>query len=256
MIGGTDKLDSFIFVGIRHRQQNAPKSGPPHLIFRREIRAAKKWFSIGQQESRQWPATLPGNCADGGLIPRIDVRPLVAVDFHGHKILVDNFRDLGVLVTLAIDHMAPVTPHGADIEKNGLIFRFRARKSRIAPFVPVDGLVRCGTQIGTGRILQAVFGMLFSRRSTRNPFGWRSAGSMPIIAAAQRESGKETLDETQTTARCLRGRDRAGRAACARQILRLAGDKNECGLRPASSRDKRLRCRSRRENRASLHRGP
>jgi len=76
------------------------------------------------------------------LITRVHVRALVAVHFHGHKILIDDFGDFGVFITLAIDHVAPVAPHRADIEKNGLIFGFRARKGRVAPFVPVDGLVR------------------------------------------------------------------------------------------------------------------
>jgi hypothetical protein len=145
MVRRANKLGSFIFVGIRHGQQNAPKTGPPHLIFRREIRAAKKGLSVWEQEAGQGPAALARDGADGGLITCIDVWALIAIHFHCDKILINNFRDLGILITLAVDDVAPVAPHGANIQKNGLVFGFRASKGRIAPLVPVNGLVRRGT---------------------------------------------------------------------------------------------------------------
>ena len=86
------------------------------------------------------------------MIPCIDVRALVAIHFHGDKILIDNFGDLGILITLAIDDVAPVAPHRADIQKNGLVFGFRTGEGRIAPLVPVDGLVRRGTKVWAGGI--------------------------------------------------------------------------------------------------------
>src|ERR1700722_13876295 len=100
------KIVSLIPVRIRNCQENAPKTGPPHLIFRRKIRAAKKWSSVGQQKSCQRPAALTGYSTDRGLIPRIDVRPLVAVHFYGDEIFVYDLGDLRVFVTLAIDHVA------------------------------------------------------------------------------------------------------------------------------------------------------
>ena len=51
MVRRANKLSSLIFVGIRYRQQNATEARPSHLIFRRKIRAAKKWLSIRQQKS-------------------------------------------------------------------------------------------------------------------------------------------------------------------------------------------------------------
>src|SRR5690348_3330253 len=68
MVRRADKLGPFIPVGVRNRKENPAKARPPHLIFRRKIRPAKKRLSIRQQKSRQRPATLAGNRAYGGLI--------------------------------------------------------------------------------------------------------------------------------------------------------------------------------------------
>ena len=118
-------------------------------------------------KTRKRPAALAGNRAHGGLIARVNVWTLVAVHFHGHKILINNLGDFGVLVTLTVDHVAPVAPDRADVQKNGLVFRFRARESGISPFVPVDGLVRRRTQVRAGGILQTVFRMRRHEKSFR-----------------------------------------------------------------------------------------
>ena len=93
----------------------------------------KNGFAVGQQKSRQRPAALTGDRADGGLIARIDVGTLVAIDFHGHKILVDNLGDFGVLVTLAVDDVAPVAPHRADIEQEWACLPTSARAKTSSP---------------------------------------------------------------------------------------------------------------------------
>ena len=59
----------------------------------------------------------------------------------------------------------------ANIEKNGFIFGFRARKHGVAPFLPIDGLMRGGTQIRAGGILQTVFRMRRQEKSFR--YAWR-----------------------------------------------------------------------------------
>src|SRR5690348_14537487 len=166
MIRRADKLGPFVPVGVRDRKENPAKARPSHLIFRREIRSPKKGLSIRQQKSCQRPTTLAGNSAYGGLITRIDVRTLVTVHFHGDEVFIDDFGDFGVFVTLAVDDVAPMAPHRSDIKEDGLVFGFRARKRRIAPFVPVNRLVRRGAQVGTGGVLQAVT----RRRSHKNPF--------------------------------------------------------------------------------------
>ncbi len=87
----TNQIGPFIFEGISYCKQYPAKSRAAHLIFGREICATEKWFAIGQQKSRQWPATLTGNGADGGLIAGINVRSLVAIDFNGNEVFVDDF---------------------------------------------------------------------------------------------------------------------------------------------------------------------
>ncbi len=62
---------------------------------------------------------------DGGLVARVDIRTLVAVDLHRDKFFVDEGGDLGIVVAFAVHHMAPVAPHGANVEQDGLVFCFR-----------------------------------------------------------------------------------------------------------------------------------
>src|SRR5262249_22744316 len=73
---------------------------------------------------------------------------------------VDNLRDSGVLVALAVNHMAPVAPHRSNIQQDGFVLAFGAREGVFAPFVPINRLMRRRTQIRAGGILQAVFGHL------------------------------------------------------------------------------------------------
>src|SRR5580658_9164196 len=61
MVCRLNKIGSLVAVRIRNCQEKAAKAGAPHLIFRRKIRPAKEWFSVGQQKSRQRPASLTGN---------------------------------------------------------------------------------------------------------------------------------------------------------------------------------------------------
>ena len=253
MIGRTNKVGPLVFVGIRHREQNAPKTGPSHRVFGRKIRSAEKRLSVGEQKSGQRPAALAGDGADRGLIARIDVRAFVAVHFHGDKILVDDFGDLGVLVTLAVDDVAPVAPHRADIEKNGLVFRFRAGKCRSRP-IRASRWAGGPRSAGTGsRNLSNDFQDETTRKILSVAKRWEQALVLKVRNQLRRR-------EHRPHAELLHDVSGAGvarvNAACARQIPRPAGDKNGCGLRQASSRDRRLRCRSRRGNRASPRRDP
>src|SRR5271156_3066045 len=102
MVCSAYKFRPLILVRIRNGQEYAPESRPPHLIFGRKISAPEKRLSVGQQKSSQWPTTLPCNRADCRLIARIHIRTLIAVHFHSYKMFINNFRDFGILVTLAI----------------------------------------------------------------------------------------------------------------------------------------------------------
>ena len=47
-IRGAFQIGALVAIRIGDRQENAPKTRPPHLIFRWKIRAAKKRFAIGK----------------------------------------------------------------------------------------------------------------------------------------------------------------------------------------------------------------
>src|SRR5262249_909254 len=72
--------------------------------------------------------------------------------------IVDDFGDFGIFVAFAVDDVAPVAPDGADVEEDGLVFRFGAGESSVGPFVPIDGLVSGGAEVGRGGSFEASFG--------------------------------------------------------------------------------------------------
>src|SRR2546422_3293639 len=72
-------------------------------LLRREVGRTSERRAFGGEEHGQGPATptlVQGHV--GMLIARIDVWTLVTVDFDGDKVLVDQRRDSGVLITLAV----------------------------------------------------------------------------------------------------------------------------------------------------------
>src|SRR5690242_4987406 len=154
--GGTLELDPFVAKGIGYGKKNSAEARAAHLIFGREVRSTEKGLAVRQQKAGKRPASLAGNGADGGLIARIDVGALVAINLHGDKMLVDDFGNFDVFVAFAVNDVTPVAPHRADVEEDGFVFRFGALEGVIAPFMPVNGLMRCGAQVRTGGILQAV----------------------------------------------------------------------------------------------------
>ena len=92
------------------------------------------------------------------LIARIDVGPFVAIDFHGDEMLVDDarrspdFRRLSRSMTWhQWHHTAPMS------SSMGLSSAFSAGESLVAPFIPIDGLMRRGSQVRAGGIFQAIF---------------------------------------------------------------------------------------------------
>src|SRR6202142_3289981 len=152
---------------LSNAQQNAAKSRPPHGIVRRKIRAAKKRFSLRRKKSRQRPAALPRNRADCGLIACVHVGPLVSIYFHRDIVLVDHRCDFRILVALAVNHVAPVAPHRANVEQDRLLLRARFRKRFLAPFIPVNRLMSRRSKIRARGIFQAIFS------SVRHIFRWR-----------------------------------------------------------------------------------
>src|SRR6266571_9328377 len=126
-------------------------------LLRGEVRGATERRAVWGEEHGQGPApaaTVQG-CM-GVLIARIDVRALVAVDFDGHEVLVDQRCNGGVFITLAVHDVTPMTPDSPDVEPDGPIERCRQRERPGSPLLPRHGLLRRGTQIGARRSGQIV----------------------------------------------------------------------------------------------------
>src|SRR5947208_8142414 len=117
------------------------------LVARREIGAAIKRFALWGEKSRKGPSTLAADGLHRRLIAAVDVRTFVTVDLDGDKMLVDQRRDLRVLVGFAVHHVAPMAPYGPAIEQDRLVFPLGLFKGLLPPFMPVNRLVHRRTQI-------------------------------------------------------------------------------------------------------------
>ena len=144
-------------VGIGNSQQHSFEAGTPVLIARGKVSAAIKRLAVGCQECSERPSTLSTDGADGGLISAIDVGAFIAIHFHCNKTLIDDLRDFSVVIRLAIHHMAPVTPHRANVQQDGFILPLRRSKSFLSPLMPLHRLMhrraqvcrrRCGEGVG------------------------------------------------------------------------------------------------------------
>ena len=82
------------------------------------------------------------------LVPDVDIGALVPVHLHGDEVVIDDPGDLGILVRLAVDDVAPVAPHGADVEQDRLVLRLRPSERLVAPGIPLHRLVGGGPEIG------------------------------------------------------------------------------------------------------------
>jgi hypothetical protein len=70
---------------------------------------------IWGEERREWPAPLARQGLNGCLVSSVNIRPLIHIDFDGHKMLVDEAGNLRVFIRLNIHNMTPVAPDGANI---------------------------------------------------------------------------------------------------------------------------------------------
>jgi len=87
------------------------------LIFKVGEKGGVSVYGLGR-----FPITLYPEQWEKLLSMEADIRAFIAVHFDGDKILIDNFGDLGIFVTLAVDDVAPVAPDRANIQKNGFVF--------------------------------------------------------------------------------------------------------------------------------------
>src|SRR5215471_11708147 len=117
------------------------------MIIGREIGSAEEWATIRSKKRGEWPATLSADRRNSGLIAAIDIGTLVAIHLHCDELVVDDRGDLRIVVRLAIHYMAPVAPHGANVEQNGLVLLLRLAKGLVTPLMPLDGLMHGRAQI-------------------------------------------------------------------------------------------------------------
>ena len=162
--GGHDAaggLGNFVALGlpdIGHGAQDAGEAGAAVALFGREICAAEVWLAVGSEDGGERPASLAGHRLHGGLVAAVDVGALVAVDLDGDEVFIDDLGERGVLVRLAVHHMAPVAPDGADVEQDGLVLGDGLGKGFLAPLMPLHRLVHRRTQVGGRGVPEGVCG--------------------------------------------------------------------------------------------------
>src|ERR1700686_2091495 len=142
----------FLFVAISRGdgKQHALETRPPITIGGREVGATIKWFAIGSEKRSKWPSPLACKRRYRDLIAAVNIRTLVAIDLHCYVMLIHNRRHFWIVIGLAIHHVTPVAPNRANVQEHGLVRRLGRVESLLAEFVPLDGLVHCGAQVGGG----------------------------------------------------------------------------------------------------------
>src|SRR6185437_5598592 len=146
----------FILVGVGNRQQHAPEAGASVMIARRKVGAAVKRLAVWGKEGSQRPSALPAHRLHRDLVAAVNVWALVPVHLDSHKTLVDDLGDLGIIIGFPVHHMAPMAPHGPNIEQNGLILALGEGEGLLAPFIPLDGLLHRGAEVGRSRAREGI----------------------------------------------------------------------------------------------------
>src|SRR5271167_1309555 len=145
-----DDVAVLFFVRAGDAQQDAAEAGTPVTIVGWEIRAAVERLAIGSEKGGERPSALPADGLHRNLITAVNVGTLVAIDLHRDEVLVDDGSDFRIVVGFAVHHMAPVAPHGADVEQHGLVVALCGGESVLTPLAPLNGLMHGGTQVGGG----------------------------------------------------------------------------------------------------------
>src|SRR5258708_31876434 len=89
-LGGFEHVSMFFLVSLGQRQQNALEAGTPLMIVWRKIRTAVEGLAFRSKKRGKRPATLSADGLHRRLVTAVHVRTLVAVDFDGDEILVDD----------------------------------------------------------------------------------------------------------------------------------------------------------------------
>ena len=150
-LGAFGDLVALLPIKARHLPQHRDEPGPPvGIVFGWEVRPAKEHFALGREERRERPASLARQGLHGALVARVHIRTLVPVDLDADEVPVQQLGDRGVVIGLPVHHVAPMAPHGTDIEQDRLVLVAGARERPVAPGVPMHRLVGGGLQVGGG----------------------------------------------------------------------------------------------------------
>src|ERR1700722_9436739 len=154
--GSFQRLIAPLTPHLRHSPHPAPPSRPSVTIVARNIRAAEVRSSIGCEKRRQRPPTLPADCRHRRLVARIHIGTLIAIHLYSNKKVVDERSNLRIFIRFAVHHMAPVAPHGPNVEQDWLVLSPRPRKRRLAPRVPPHRLMPRRAQIRGRRVFELI----------------------------------------------------------------------------------------------------
>jgi len=143
-----DHVAVLFFVGVGDAQQHAPEAGTAVTIVGRKICAAVKRLAMGSEKRGERPTALAADGLHRNLIAAVNVGTLVAIHLHCDEVLVHDGGNFRIVVGLAVHHMAPVAPHGANVEEHGFVLALRRGERFVAPLLPLDGLMHGGAQVG------------------------------------------------------------------------------------------------------------
>ena len=129
----------------RHREE---AGAAVRVVLGRKVRPAEEHVTVGGEERGERPAALAGERLHRALVARVHVRALVAIHLDADEVAVQEFREVPVLVRLTVHHVAPVTPHSADVEEDRLVLAPGAGECCLPPRVPVHGLMGGGLKVG------------------------------------------------------------------------------------------------------------
>ena len=146
-----------VMIDLGDALQHVGEAGPAIARGRREIGTAPERIAVGRQEHGKRPAAVLAHHLQRGLVDRVDVGALLAVDLDVYELLVHQRGDLLVLEAFMRHDMAPVARRVADRNQDRLAFRLRAGEALLAPWQPVHRIVLVLQQVGACFEMQPVF---------------------------------------------------------------------------------------------------
>ena len=122
--------------------------GAPLSVAGGEVRAREERLAVRREEYAHRPAALLREHLHRLHVDGIDVRALFAIHLHRDEPLVEHPGDVLGLERLLLHHVTPVAGGVADAEEDGPIEGACLRERLVAPWAPIDGIVRVLQKIG------------------------------------------------------------------------------------------------------------